>query len=172
MSYRTVIFTYLLTLQAAERAQNAVLCPWWPWPLTFNFDLQTRPSEGPNTSSVWIWRKSVQRFLRYFIPNKNPQTDGAKNRTFRSSLRAVGLKIFNIRKVSNENKIFRPDLCSVSKTGFTIKCWQKLASNMAISPSIYTSNLTEPNPRKVLILRPETQPIVQICTLQQLTSDN
>jgi len=30
-------------------------------------DLQTRPGEGPNTSSVWIWRKSVQRFRRYFI---------------------------------------------------------------------------------------------------------
>jgi len=27
--------------------------------LTFDLDLQTRPSEGPNTSSVWIWRKSV-----------------------------------------------------------------------------------------------------------------
>jgi len=24
-----------------------------------NLDLQTRPSEGPNTSLVWIWRKSV-----------------------------------------------------------------------------------------------------------------
>jgi len=27
--------------------------------VTLTFDLQTRPSEGPNTSSVWIWRKSV-----------------------------------------------------------------------------------------------------------------
>ena len=31
----------------------------------FDFDLQTRPSEGPNTSSLWIWRKSVLRFPRY-----------------------------------------------------------------------------------------------------------
>jgi len=30
-------------------------------------DLQTQPSEGPNTSSVWVWRKSVQHFPRYFI---------------------------------------------------------------------------------------------------------
>jgi len=22
-------------MQAAERAENAVFCPWWPWPLTF-----------------------------------------------------------------------------------------------------------------------------------------
>jgi len=33
--------------------------------LTFDLDIQTRPSEGPNTSSLWIWRKSVQRFPRY-----------------------------------------------------------------------------------------------------------
>ena len=38
-------------------------CHWCPWPLTLTFN---RPSEGPNTSSVWIWRKSVQRFPRYF----------------------------------------------------------------------------------------------------------
>jgi len=29
-----------------------------------DFDLQTHPSEGPNTSSVWIWRN------RYFIQDK------------------------------------------------------------------------------------------------------
>jgi len=60
--------------------------------LTFDLylDLQTRPSEGPNTSSVWIWRKSVQRFPRYFIHKpKKTQTDGAKNRTTRSSLCTV-----------------------------------------------------------------------------------
>jgi len=51
------------------------------------FDLQTRPSEGPNTSFVWIWRKSVQQFRRYFIHKQKTQTDGAKkNRTFCSSL--------------------------------------------------------------------------------------
>jgi len=27
-------------------------CPWWSWSLTFDLDLQTRPSEGPNTSSA------------------------------------------------------------------------------------------------------------------------
>jgi len=32
-----------------------------------DLDLQTRPSEGPNTSSMWIWRTSVQWFPRYFI---------------------------------------------------------------------------------------------------------
>ena len=75
--------------QAAERADKWRFCFQWPWSLTFDLDLQTRPSEGPNTSSVWIWRKSVQRFPRYFIHKQKTQTDGAKNRTSRSSLRAV-----------------------------------------------------------------------------------
>jgi len=35
--------------------------------LTFDLDIQTRPSEWPNTSSLWIWRKSVQPFQRYLI---------------------------------------------------------------------------------------------------------
>jgi len=55
----------------------------WPW-------LSNSASEGPNTSSVWIWCKSVQRFPRYFTHRqKKPQTDCAKNRTFSSSLRAL-----------------------------------------------------------------------------------
>jgi len=29
-------------------------------PDDFDVDLQTRPSEGPNTPTVWIWNKSVQ----------------------------------------------------------------------------------------------------------------
>jgi len=52
----------------------------WPWH-------SNSPSEGPNTSSVWNWRKSVQRFPRYFIHKK--ATDSGINRTLRSSLRAV-----------------------------------------------------------------------------------
>jgi len=57
--------------------------------LTFDLDLQTHPSEESNTSSVWIWRKSVQQFLRYLTHKQKPQTDGAKNRTFRSSMHAI-----------------------------------------------------------------------------------
>jgi len=79
-------------MQAAARAENAGFCPWWPWPLTFELSLQTCPSEGPDTSSVRIWRKAVQRFPRYFMPKQKAQTGGghsAKNRTCRSSLRAV-----------------------------------------------------------------------------------
>jgi len=32
-----------------------------------DLDIQTRPSEGQNTSSLWIWCKSVQQFLRYLM---------------------------------------------------------------------------------------------------------
>jgi len=35
--------------------------------LTFDHDIQTRSSEGSNTSSLWIWRISIQQFPRYFI---------------------------------------------------------------------------------------------------------
>jgi len=65
--------------QAAERAENNVFVPG-------DLDL---PNEGLNTSSVWIWLKSVQRFLKYFIHKQKTQTGGARNRTYRNSLRAV-----------------------------------------------------------------------------------
>jgi len=46
--------------------------------LTFDLDIQTRMSEGPITSSMWIWRKSIQQFPRYFIHKKSqtaPKTE-------------------------------------------------------------------------------------------------
>jgi len=42
-----------------------VFCPWWLWPFTFDHDLQTRPSKGSNTISLWILHKSVQQFPRF-----------------------------------------------------------------------------------------------------------
>jgi len=51
----------------------------WPWPLTFDLDIQTLPCERPNTSSLWIWRKSVQRFPRFEAQTKKKVTDGAKS---------------------------------------------------------------------------------------------
>jgi len=41
--------------------------------LIFDFDIQTHPPEGPNTSSLWIWHKSVQRFWRYFTHKQTKQ---------------------------------------------------------------------------------------------------
>ena len=63
-------------------------------------DFQTRPSEAPNTSSVWIRCKSVQRFPRYFI-HKQKVTNSAKNRTLRSSLRAVKTHLFGQLRTSS-----------------------------------------------------------------------
>jgi len=59
-------------------------------PGDLDLDLQTRPSEGSNMSSMWIWRKSVQQFQRYFM-QKQKTTDWRrqKQRTFRSSLHVV-----------------------------------------------------------------------------------
>ena len=47
-------------LPGGRRAQKPVFVPG-------DLDIETRPSEGPNTSSLWIWRKSVQRFQRYLM---------------------------------------------------------------------------------------------------------
>jgi len=44
--------------QAAERAEKISFLSL----VILTFDLQTRLSEGPKTSSVWIWLKSIQRF--------------------------------------------------------------------------------------------------------------
>ena len=59
--------------------------------LTFDLDLQTRPSERPNTPSDRIWRKSVQRFLEIF--HTLTKKYFAKNRTLSSSLPAVKNKL-------------------------------------------------------------------------------
>jgi len=50
--------------QAAERGRKMPFLSLVT--LTFDLDLQTRPSEGPNTSSVWLWRESVQRVPEIF----------------------------------------------------------------------------------------------------------
>ena len=46
--------------------------------LTFDLDIQTHPSEGPNTPSLWIWCKSVQRFPRYFIHEQKSHRERQK----------------------------------------------------------------------------------------------
>ena len=72
-------------MQASERAKKMLFLSLVT--LTFDLDLQTCPSEGPNTSSVWIWHKSVPEIFHTLT--KKPQTDGTRNRTFHSSLHAV-----------------------------------------------------------------------------------
>jgi len=50
--------------------------------LTFDLDTQTRPSEGPNTSFVWIWRKSVQNlppFTACHKKERNPYATKGKS---------------------------------------------------------------------------------------------
>jgi len=59
MSYETKT-----TRRPLKGPKNAVFVPG-------ALDLQIRPSEGPNTSCVRIWRKSIQQFQRYFIHKQN-----------------------------------------------------------------------------------------------------
>jgi len=47
------------------REWTARFCPWCPWHLTFDLDIQTLPSEGPITSILWIWCKPGQQCSRY-----------------------------------------------------------------------------------------------------------
>ena len=76
------------TQTARRPLKNAVFLSLWPWPLIYDLDIQTCPSDGSETSSLWIWRKSVQRFPIYFI-HKQKRHSSAQNRTLSSSLRAV-----------------------------------------------------------------------------------
>ena len=63
-----------------------VFRPWWPWSLTFDLDIQTRSCQGQSTSSLWIWRKSLQPFTRYLIQKqKHKVTDSAKTETYACS---------------------------------------------------------------------------------------
>jgi len=52
-----------------------VFYPWWPCPMTFDLDIPTRPSEWPNTSSVRICRKSIQRFLPSIVECESPESN-------------------------------------------------------------------------------------------------
>jgi len=66
--------------------KNAVFCPWRPWPWPSN-------SSDWGTKCVFCVNLAQSRTAnppRYVIhKQKNPQSDGAKTRTFRSSVRAV-----------------------------------------------------------------------------------
>jgi len=80
--------------------------------LTFDLDLQTRPSEGSNIFRVNLVQirsavpeifhtqiKKVtvpkQNLTQFTACSKKPQTDGAKNRTFRSLVRAVMIAVLH-----------------------------------------------------------------------------
>ena len=61
--------------------------------LIFDLHIHICPIDGPNTSSLWIWHKSVQRFPEIFDLQTNKKvTDSAKISTLHSSLHAVKTK--------------------------------------------------------------------------------
>jgi len=72
---------------SSERAEKYHFCRWWPWPLTLTFKLVWARGQTRLRCEFGANPFSDSRYISY--TNKNTQTDGAKNRTFRSSLRAV-----------------------------------------------------------------------------------
>ena len=75
---------------AAERAQNAIFCPWWPWHLTLMHKLDLARDQTHLQCKFGANPFSGSQDISY--TNKKPQTDGTKNRNFCSSLRAVKTK--------------------------------------------------------------------------------
>jgi len=70
-------------LPCTVNGDDSAVCFFVPVTLTFDLEIQTLPSKGPNMSSLWIWLKSVQQFPKYFIhkQKKTKVTDSTKNRT-------------------------------------------------------------------------------------------
>jgi len=60
--------------------------------LTFDLNVQTRPSEGPNTSTLWMWCKSVQQNKDIWGRNKKKSQTPLKTEP---SLHAVTILPFN-----------------------------------------------------------------------------
>ena len=101
----------------------AIFCPWWPWPWHSN------PSEwGINTSSVWIWRKSILWFRRHYI-HKQKVTDSIKDRTSRSSLHAVKMK----------------SSCTYVLRDSEGSCWSRCIKRFGVVTKISTENIGPAN---------------------------
>jgi len=98
-------------------------------------NLRTRPSEGPNTSSVWIWRKSVQRFPVRTQTKK--VTDSAKNRTLRSWLRAVRDTVWSERRMrtaesrTHQSERGRWSVCWRRRQGDWSRCCQEAGRHVS-----------------------------------------
>ena len=73
--------------QDAERAEKCHFYPWCPWPLTLTFKLV----QGRDQTHL-LWECGTNPFSGSqdtSYTRKKPQTDGAKNRTFCSSMHVI-----------------------------------------------------------------------------------
>jgi len=89
------MFYQISRTQAAETAEKGRFMSLVT--LTFDLDLQTRPSERPNTSSaVWIWRKSFQQLPRYFTrEEKSHRLSGQRQKQNLPQFTACGSDYYN-----------------------------------------------------------------------------
>jgi len=104
--------------------------------LTFDLDIQTLPSEGPDTSSQWIWRKSIQRFPRYLMHKQNENvTDGARNRTLLACGNKPGLQCIKKKTHTKETSIQTIDTL-IAKAVFGRGCAPDLTGSLRRSPDL------------------------------------
>jgi len=90
-----------MTLSAASAFHSVAARGWWEWVHSALFvpddhDIQSHASEGPNTSSLWIWRKSIQWLLRCFIYKQKKSHSAPRTEPLCSSLHAVKIAFQNV----------------------------------------------------------------------------
>jgi len=90
--------------QTARRPQKWLKNAVFLFLVTLTFDLETRPNETPNRSSVWIWHKSVQQLRGYFT-HKQKTTDWRRHKQNLPQFTACG-----------NNKNLAQDVCKKSKS--------------------------------------------------------
>ena len=62
---RATLYPCPITCKTAKWYIKWRILTWWPWPLTYDLDLQGRPRGCPHLYSDQIWRPYVQYFPRY-----------------------------------------------------------------------------------------------------------
>ena len=80
----------LPNINCTQAAENVVFCSSWPWPLTFKL-VRAREQTRLRVKLAQIHSPVPTIF---HTQTKKPQNDGAKNRTFCSSLRAVKINVY------------------------------------------------------------------------------
>ena len=109
--------------QAADRAEKCHLLSLMT--LTFDLDIQTRPRKGPNMSSLWIWRKSIQRFPRYFIHKQESHRQRQKQNLMQFTACDNNVYTLTVWTLDLESNVLM-SFCIVTK--YFCVCWETWSS--------------------------------------------
>ena len=94
---RLTLWDVLPNIKCTQSTERAKKCRFLSLvTFTFDLDIQTCPSKGPNMSSMWIWSKSVQQFPRYFI-NKKSQRQRQKQNLMQFTACGKKLKVVIVK---------------------------------------------------------------------------